>query len=211
MNKKVLGIAIPYFRNVIQCEEPFKKLMEILANNMVDGVIIYIYEDGQTSEWLKQYENENIIVESCNINYGVGYARNKCLDYLLDKVNYILFIDSDDRVDDDYVKVMHEYCADNSHDIIESGMYIKDQKIEFNPKLIRCGVAGSALKTSIIGKHRFNESLNIAEDTNFMEDVIDLSKHRKKYAKTFYYYQLGINNDSLTMKYQRNEISKVRK
>lgn len=210
MNKKVLGIAIPYYANTPECEKYFKELMQEIYIQIFDGIVVYVYEDGQISEWLKEYKKDNIIIESCSINKGVSYARNKCLEYLLDKVNYILYIDSDDIIDDDYLKLMYEYCADNSHDVIESGFYVNQTKCAYNPNVLRCGVAGSAIKSNIINDIRFKDNLQIGEDTKFMKDVVNLSKHRKKLAPTNYHYRLGINRDSLTMLYQRNEINKKR-
>ena len=210
MNKKVLGIAIPYWKNTEQCEKAFQDLMEQINNQIFDDLILYIYEDGQCSEWLDKYRYNNVIIERNLTNMGVSYARNQCLDYLKDKVLYILFLDSDDRLDDDYLKTMYEYCADNTHEIIESGLYVKDQKFTYNPKVVRCGVAGSAIQTKIIGNIKFNEHLQIGEDTDFMHQVCDLKKYRKKFAPTFYYYQLGINDQSLTINYQRNMIGKER-
>lgn len=210
MNKKVLGIAIPYYVNSPSCKDAFEELIKEIYIQIFDGIIVYIYEDGQVSEWLEEYKGDNIIIESCPVNKGVSYARNKCLDYLLDKVNYVLYIDSDDIIDDDYLKVMYEYCADNSHDVIESGFYVNQAKCAYNPKVIRCGAAGSAIKSDIINDIRFENNLQIGEDTKFMQDVIDLSKHRKKFAPTNYHYRLGINSESLTKKHERNEIGKKR-
>ena len=211
MNKKVLGIAIPYWKNTAQCEKPFQDLMGQINNQITDDMFLYIYEDGQYSEWLDKYTCDNIKIVSNLTNMGVSYARNQCLDYLKDKVLYILFLDSDDRIDDNYIKTMYEYCADNTHEIIESGLYVKDQKFTYDPKVVRCGVAGSAIQTKIIGDNKFNEHLQIGEDTDFMKRVCDLTKYRKKFAPTYYHYQLGINDHSLTISYQRNMIGKERK
>lgn len=210
MNKKMLGIVIPYYKNSEECETAFKKLMEALEEQLTDDMILVIYEDGQYSEWLKDYDKINIKRISNEENKGVSHARNVCLDYLIDKVNYILWLDSDDMLEDNYLKVMYEYCADMTHEIVESTIVIKDQIAKYDPKLIRCGVAGSALQTKIIGNIRFDESLQIGEDTKFMHDVIDLTKYRKRHAPTKYFYQLGINNNSLTMLHSRNEIRKER-
>ena len=211
MNKKMLGIAIPYYKNSEECEIAFRRLMVMLNKQLTDDMILFIWEDGQYSEWLQMFKKNNILVEGCsNINYGVSVARNKAIDYLIDRVEYILFLDSDDMVEDNYLKVMYEYCADMTHEIVESTIVIKDQIANYDPKLIRCGVAGSALQTKIIGNIRFDESLQIGEDTKFMHDVIDLTKYRKRHARTKYFYQLGINNNSLTMLHSRKEIGKER-
>ena len=210
-NKKTLGIVIPYYKNSEECEIAFRRLMVMLNKQLTDDMILFIWEDGQYSEWLQMFKKNNILVEGCsNINYGVSVARNKAIDYLIDKVEYILFIDSDDMVEDNYLQKMCEYCADNTHEIIESTFLVKDTITEFNRNFVRCGVAGSAIQTRIIGDIRFDEKLQIGEDTKFMHEVCDLTKYRKKHAPTKYIYQLGINNNSLTMLHSRKEIEKER-
>lgn len=210
MNKKTLGIAIPYRMTIIQCEEPFKKLMQQVKEQLNEDMLVYVYEDGQYSSWLDEYAKGNIKIVSDLINYGVSYARNKCLDYLLDKVNYILFLDADDKLDDDYLEKMYKECKRAKYKIIESGFYVRENKAEFNANVVRCGVVGSAIKSSIIGNVRFDENLQIGEDTKFMKQVCDLNKYTKKYVDTNYYYQLGINEMSLTMMYANKIIGKER-
>ena len=210
MNKKCLGIVIPYYKNSEQCEEEFKKLMDILLPQLTNDMILYVYEDGQVSEWLWDIKNENMYLESNPINKGVSYARNRAVDYLINKVDYILFIDSDDKVDNNYLTKVHEYCADRSHDIIETAFHIKGMLMDYNPKEVRSCAASSALSTKVIGKHRFKEYRQIGEDTHFMNETVDLKKYRKKYCPTNYYYQLGINPNSLIKRYERKEIGELR-
>ena len=210
MSDKILGILVPYYKNSEQCKVAFQQLMKKLNKQVDDNMILYIYEDGQYSSWLREYKNKNIIIESDVVNKGVSHARNKGLDYLVNKVRYILFLDSDDDVSDNYLSVILDHCMDNTHEVIESTFYVNDQKASFNPRVIRSGAAGSAIQTKIIGNIRFNEDLQIAEDTTFMNTVIDLTKHRKVHAKTNYIYQYGINQNSLIMRYNRKEIKEER-
>lgn len=209
-NKLVLGIAIPFYKNSGQCENKFKLLMQQIKEQLIEGVIIYIYEDGQISDWLEEYKDiPNIVIEQCNVNKGVSFARNKCLEYLKDKVLYIEFIDSDDRLSDNYLAKMYEYCADNTHDIIESAFWFKGNIYPFQREAKRGGVAGSAFKTNMLGELRFDEKLQIGEDTKFMYELLDFSKHRKKYCKdAIYYYNYGANPNSLTLRHERKEIGK---
>jgi len=209
IDKVVMGIIIPYYYNSTECETAFKRLMSELDKQLTNDMILYVYEDGQTSDWLKEYAKDNVI-KSSKRNKGVSYARNQGIDYLIDKVKYILFIDSDDIVENNYLPKMCEYCADNTHEIIESTFLINGQQATFDRNVVRSGVAGSALQTRIIGDIRFEENLQIGEDTNFMHNVVDLSKQRKKHAPTQYIYQLGLNNESLTKKFERKEIGRER-
>lgn len=210
MSKKTLGIIIPYYKNSEQCEEKFKQLMDCLLPQLTDDMILYVYEDGQVSDWLWDIKNKNMFLVSNPINKGVSHARNKGIDYLINLVDYILFIDSDDMVERNYLTMVHEYCADRTHDIIETTFYINGRLMGYNPKEVRSCAASSALKTSVIGDHRFKENIQIGEDTEFMNEVVDLNKYRKKYCKTDYYYQLGVNPNSLIKRYERKEIDKER-
>lgn len=203
---KTLGICIPYYKNSEQCEIRFKELMECLLPQLTDDMILYVYEDGQVSEWLYQIENKNLMVESNPINKGASHARNSAIDYLIKKVEYILFIDSDDIVDKDYLTRVHEYCADRTHDIIETAFNINGVLMSYNPREVRSCAASSAIRINVIGKHRFEENRQVGEDTHFMNEIVDLKKFRKKYCPTNYYYLLGTNPNSLIKRYERKEI-----
>ena len=214
----MLNIAIPYYKNSEECEIAFKKLIEKISfqllNPKLKDVEVYIYEDGQFSSWIWEYATKfplTFKIKSCARNKGVSFARNYMIDKLINKVEYILFMDSDDMIEDNFLSVMYDYCADLTHEVVEPTFQEKRLESKYNPKLIRCGVAGEAIKTSIIGNIRFDEKKQIAEDCDFSHKVIDLTKHRKRHAKTKYYYQLGINPNSLTMKYKRKEIGEKRK
>jgi len=211
MNKKTLGICIPYYKNSEECEIEFKELMEQLEKQLTNDMILYVYEDGQISDWLQEYKRENIIINSCKKNKGVSVARNTAIDYLIDKVDYILFIDSDDWVENNYLPKVHEYCADRTHEIVETTFYINGKLMQYNPIEIRSCASSSAIKTSIIGNHRFDETIQIGEDTKFMNEVVNLKEQRKRYCRADYYYQLGINPNSLIKRYERKEIDVERK
>lgn len=216
--KRVLGIGIPYYYNSAESELRFKELMREISSQLDNltkkvnsEVIIYIYEDGQISEWLDEYKRDNLIIIRDKENKGVSHARNVILDKLLDNVLYVTFIDSDDLISKEFIKVLHEYCADNTHEVIETIFLFQGQELPYDPKVKRSCVAGSAIKTNIIGKTRFDEDLQIGEDTKFMQDILDLSKHRKKHCvRAKYIYQLGVNPKSLTMRYKNKIIDKRR-
>ena len=217
MNKKTVGFLGTFYGNTLEAVSACKRLMEELAKqikemptNIKENIVLLIVEDGTENDWIKEYENSNIKYIRLDKNYGVSYARNVGLDYLIDNVDYICFLDMDDIIEDNYLRVMHEYCADRTHEIIESTFLINGEAAPFIRNSVRCGVAGSALQTKIIGDERFKNELQIGEDTDFMHRVCDLSKYRKKHAPTQYIYQLGINKESLTMKYNRREIEKER-
>lgn len=209
---KTLGICIPYYKNSEECEIRFKELMECLIPQLTNDMILCIYEDGQVSNWLLDMVkgNENIFVMINKKNKGVSFARNKCIDYLISRVEYILFLDSDDMVENNYLIKVHEYCADRTHDIIETTFYINGVLMGYNPIEVRSCAASSAIRVNVIGDHRFEENRQIGEDTHFMNEIIDLKNYRKKYCPAEYYYRLGTNPNSLIKRYERKEIGEFR-
>lgn len=211
--KKILGIAIHYYCNSIEAEKAFKDFMGIdLIYQVNDNVLVYIYEDGQISPWIEEYKDiDNIVIEQCIINKGISYARNKCLEYLKDKVDYILFIDSDDIISSNYIEEMCKACKSKKYDIVESTFIRHGVKHIYNDNEVRTCVAGSAFKTDMLGDLRFDLNLQVGEDTKFFKELVDLSKHKKYYCKdAIYYYNYGVNPNSLIMRFNRGEITKER-
>ena len=212
--KKTLGIVIPYYKNDEICETAFKELMKLIDKQITDDMLVYIYEDGQYSMWLSTYKKENIIIDGECINKGLSYARNKSIDYLIDNVEYILFLDSDDLISDNYLSEMVKACQYKDYDIYESRFFIgksMEYQIPFKQTENRYSVTGQAFSTKLIGKNRFDTSIQIGEDTEFMNRVVDPKKIKKMYVGTAdYIYQLGLNRKSLTMLFQRGLISERR-
>ena len=214
---KILGIAIHYYCNSIEAEKAFKDIMRIdLINQVNDKVLVYIYEDGQHIPWLlntiyNSPNKKNFVVDYSIVNKGISYARNKCLEYLKDKVDYILFIDSDDIISSNYIEEMYKACKTKKYDIVESTFIRHGVKHIYNDNEVRTCVAGSAFKSDMLGDLIFDENLQVGEDTKFFKDLVDLSKHKKYYCKdAIYYYNFGVNPNSLIMRFKRNEISKYR-
>lgn len=213
--EKILGVVIPYYVNNDICEVAFKKLMEEISKQMNNNIYLVVYEDGQVSSWLSKYLKDihNMIVLRDKVNKGLSHARNKCIDHLQKlKVDYILFLDSDDEISDNYLSEMYEFINNGNADIYESRFTIgTGREIQFRENENRYSVTGQAFKSSIIGKNRFDETIQIGEDTEFMNRVIDPKKIKKQYVyNANYIYHLGLNRNSLTMLFQRGLIGERR-
>ena len=204
-----LGIIIPYYKNSNACERNFKMLMEVLVKQLNDNIILYIYEDGQYSNWLTKYSKHNIYITGDDTNHGVSYARNTGLDFMFNiekNIDYILFLDSDDMIDLNYINKMCRVMYQKKYDILESRFFIRDMLLKYNKSDIRDGVCGQCIRASLIKDIRFNENICIGEDTLFMRDLWNNRKLIKKLVETNYYYNLGDNRNSLWMRFQRHEI-----
>lgn len=204
MNYK-LGIVIPYYKNSEECEKAFKRLLEKLDKQLTENVLLCIIEDGQESEWLKEYTRQNIVVKCLDKNYGVSFARNIGIDLLSDKADYITFIDSDDDISNDYITEILNYC-NGEYDLIKTKAYIENNVIYKNSGDItnRTSVWGYAFKTTLIGTKRFNVNRQIGEDGEFFRQVVT-KQVKEILCNATYYYQYGINNNSLTINHSKKE------
>lgn len=199
-----LGIGIPYYKNSPECEVAFKKLMKTLNDQVGGNIVLEIFEDGQYSEWLHLYNRGKIEVHSPLIHLGIAAIRNMIKNYILNvkKCDYIMFLDSDDMVDCDFVSKMYTAACTNNYDMIVSRFMMNKKEISYAQ---RSNVAGICLRTDFIKGIHFDENYNISEDTLFIQEVYK-RKPRIGIIDSNYYYNYGINPNSLMMRYERSEI-----
>ena len=196
-----LGIGIPYYKNSPECEIAFKKLMKTLEPQIGGNIYLYIYEDGQKSKWLKNY---NTCIIGRLTNHGIAVARNELLKWMIKigECDYILFLDSDDMVDCDFISKMYTEACTSKADMIISRFIMNKKEVRY-PQ--RSNVAGICLKAEFIKGLKFNEDYNISEDTLFIQEVY--KREPLIYMiNSNYYYNYGINPNSLMMRYERSEI-----
>ena len=215
---KKLGIVVPYYENSEEmrrrAEYLLDMLYEMVKESKKDAEVIVI-EDGSDAKWIDKYD-DLFKIEHLKHNTGVAHARNVGIDYYINKVEYIGFIDADDTLSYDYIKEALK-CAKEEVDYIDSRL-IQDGIEAFGTNgnrikqldVVRCGVAGCFYKSSIIGDNRFLENLQIGEDTEFAHRVINLNKHKKAVSNGIYVYNKGVNCNSLTMRHIRGEITENR-
>ena len=204
-----LAILIPYYKNSEECELTFKKLMKTLDKQIGGNITLIIYEDGQYSEWLNYYDvsYDNICCYSELRNNGISYSRNYCLELSrYNKFEYIMFLDSDDMIDCDFISKMYEAASSGNYDMITSRL-IMNKKELIQPK--RSNVAGICLRTEFIKGLSFNEEYNISEDTLFIDEVYKRNP-RIGNIDSNYYYNYGINPNSLMKRFERSEIGLMR-
>ena len=197
----ILGIGIPYYKNSEECEIAFKKLMNMLQDKINGNIKLFIYEDGQISNWLYGY---NAKVISSNINKGIAYARNYIMNYLINimKADYIMFLDSDDMVDCDFITKMYNEADTKNYDMIVSRLIMNKKELGYP---LRSNVAGICLRVDFIKYLVFNEDYIISEDTLFINEVYARNP-KICVIDSNYYYNYGINPNSLMMRFERSEI-----
>lgn len=197
-----LGIVIPYYKTGRLREVLMKELVENLKTQIYGSYgKVCIYEDGTNSTWLKNLDHPNFKVLSGDINKGISYARNRCIDYLLeDGCNYIVMIDSDDYIDYNYIlKIAYEW-TNNPRLYYFTDFEILD-KIKPREGL-KERITGIVLHRSLLENARFNENTRYAEDVEFNDNYLRDKLTEPYYIDTVYHYNFGIDKKCLSYQAQ---------
>ena len=216
---KKVSIIIP----VYNAETFLGKCIDSVIKQSYKNIEIILVNDGSTDNSLElcnNYKKQDKRIKVIDIyNGGASFARNKGIDICTG--DYITFVDSDDYVTNDYVEVLVNTLESNDYDICCCCCFKKypDGKIEKEKFVERdisqedfikglflqqgLGVCRNKLyKREIIGDTRFEEKLQVGEDSYFN---LCLSKrvNKVKYIDTCLYYYC-VNNQSLVRKYNEN-------
>ena len=199
-----LSIIIPYYNTKRYTDE----LMNCLAPQRNKNVEIIIVDDGSDSCYFCEFEGVKVIRKK---NGGVSSARNRGLKEA--KGEYIVFIDSDDLVSDDYVKLIFEAMETKPDTIYLSwkamngkwGKTLTSDDDEFG-QYNRC-VWNRVFKKSYIEGMLFDESMPIAEDDDFLNRLPE-PKSKKCIKKVVYFYRQN-REGGLTNRKSRGEFEEA--
>ena len=178
-----LGIVIPYYKTGRIREVLMKELVENLKAQIYGQetyVKVCIYEDGTNSTWLKNLDHYNFNVIFGDINKGISYARNRCIEYLLEHgCNYIVMIDSDDYIDYDYIWNIYDEWNNNPRLYYFTDFEILDK---IKPRVgLKERITGIVLHRSLIENARFK---GIVRPGDKLEMRIDLLKIKGPIGKS---------------------------
>lgn len=205
-NEYLLSIIIPYYKT----PELTKVLLDNLMLQVTPNVEVIVIDDGCNEKMLDSYP----ITVVHQKNMGVSMARNKALD--IHKGQYIVFIDSDDNVVDNYIETIVNKIKTSSFDYcmmswkgesllnpsLNGEFIISGEPLEWNTSIWNC-----IYKSELIGKTRFTPNIQIGEDTDFNKRV--RSGKRENILEIMYLYNNN-NPDSLTKQFGHNQIKRER-
>lgn len=222
-----ISIIIPVFKS----EKTLRKCVEsIVYGEEKDLEIILVEDCSPDGSWImcQQLEQEfpqvKCIRNECNS--GVSYARNRGLEEASGK--YVLFVDSDDWVSGSYAKTLIETQENNPGALVACGYTFIDHTsntrsyygVSEETKLLRQDyfqlvemVLFQQLWNKVfcleeIRKHkiRFNVTINMGEDYQFVLDVIERSGYKECVIidQSMYYY-VRYGNGSLMDNWVKNE------
>jgi glycosyltransferase involved in cell wall biosynthesis len=129
MNTK-FGLAIPTYKRA----SLVTRAIDSILNQTYNNFLICIVEDcspDNTQDVLQQYKNnKQIKYIRLNQNSGVNKARNTAIDYLIDKVDYISFLDDDDYFSKDTLKEANNQISEIKCDwLVFNRVYSNGNKI----------------------------------------------------------------------------------
>ena len=198
-----LSIIIPMYNT-----EPYiDSLLKALAPQLTNETEVIVVDDGSDFPFLPPYPSIKVIRQT---NKGVSSARNRGLKVA--KGQYIVFIDSDDLVSDDYIAQVFKAIESEPDTVYISwkhlsgpiGKIIKGPNDEFNP-YNRC-VWNRVFKKTYIKGLKFNEEMQVAEDDDFLNHL-PTPASKTYIEKPIYIYRSG-RKGSLTDRAKNGEFRK---
>ena len=227
MNDCLVSVIVPIY-NV---EKYLNKCIESIINQTYKNLEIILIDDGSTDKSGKICDRfakkDNRIKVIHQKNAGVSSARNTGIDSA-DGL-WIAFIDSDDWVEENYIKNLIENTSKDV-DVVQCGYYrIVEEKKEqincagkleiknadeflngcLNPQTAYGLCHMKIIRKSIINDIRFNEKIVVCEDALFNIQISRNMKYFKMIKQPLYNYR--INRDSVVRRYDENYPEKYKK
>ena len=202
-----LSVIIPVYNGAKTIGRVLDLLSKQKAEQPGDCEIIVV-DDGSTDETksiVESYGNVKYIYQD---NKGVAAARNKGVQASTGR--YISFVDADDYVESTYVRTIVNEMRKGYDYIVFCWQGGENNEVSFNfMKLLpHCAVWGYAFKYDMISAYPFDESLNVSEDWEWLQNLIkpESSLKRGQVGEILYHYDWYANPNSLCKQYQRGDI-----
>lgn len=186
----LVSIIIPVYNT----EKYLRQCLDSVVNQTLKDIEIICVNDGSTDNSLnilKEYKEKDNRIKVFNIeNHGVSYARNLGLNNVSGE--YVVFIDSDDYVNDVFIEELYNNELETFSDLVFSGRILKNKddkiiskwipkkEISYNPINDYDDftqwhtVVEKLFKYDIIKQNRlyFDETLCYGEDSLFLTQYL---------------------------------------
>lgn len=219
MADQKITIIIPIY-NV---EKYIDRCLKSIINQTYQNFKLILINDGSEDNSLKiirEYEKEyDFIKVYTQKNKGPAITRNKGIDLV--KTKYLMFIDSDDYIDEDYLETYYNSIKNTDYDIVMGGFKKTDgQTISFERKLnngefskyIVTGPVAKIYNTEFIKKNKvYFLNTNASEDIYFSLKLINKGAKVKSINYVGYYYFDNLNSISNTVHKGFNEELQITK
>lgn len=223
MNNVKVSIIIPVYNT----EQYLKQCLDSVINQTFQDIEIIVINDGSTDNSvniIKEYQQKDprIIFVDFQEHKGVSDAKNAGIK--ITKGKYITFVDSDDWVTKDYVKILYDNIIKYDCDIVSTNLffftknkYIKNEmphfcyKEEFfnetnKTKLLTLNLIWNMVakiyKNDFIKSNNISCSGQIMDDNYFVYNAVICADNIKFVDETTYFYRT-FREKSLTLNKNR--------
>lgn len=199
-----LSIIIPVYNGELYLKEC---LDSILNTNQRDKFEIIVINDGstdRTAEILEQYASKKNIFIFNNENYGVSFSRNYGIEKSTGK--YIMFVDADDVLMNNWDEKIFPYLDSNDDYIIFNNRIVKEDRnsiIKYiiganKEKICIAGPFSKLYKTKFLKTNNilFKDDLINGEDMIFNVEVALKSQNYKLVRASFYRYRVYVGSST---------------
>lgn len=211
----LISIIVP----VYNCEKYVHECIESLLLQTYKNFEVLLINDGSSDNSYsicKQYEErDNRICVYSHNNIGVAKTRERGYD--LSKGKYIVYVDSDDRLEPDFLEILLQNIIDEDADVvccnsIDDGIINKaiefDELISDRAALMKSFLDGKRYAYCIWAKMYRKEILSgitfkplkYAEDTYYVSEVFNKSKRVKLISYAGYHYRNNVSGAMRTSK-----------
>lgn len=191
------------------------KCLDSVLAQTYSNLQVVLVDDGSSDNTfavMQQYAAKDSRIEIyTQKNHGVAFTRNQLLDKI--KGEYVLFVDSDDWIEQDMVEFLYNQLSENDADIAMCGMVVNDNtpRKSFSQKtlsredtikafLYHTEVKGSLcdklLKSSLLHDERFHNEISYGEDALFCWHIMQHADKMVLTDRHLYHYRMNYQSIS---------------
>lgn len=205
----MISVIIPTYNN----ESTITRCLTSICNQTYSDIEIIVINDGSTDKTEEKILSikDNKIKYMSQANQGPSAARNKGLE--LAKGEYILFVDADDYVEPDMLKLLYTTAQKNNAQIVNCDInkkFSEKKKIVVEPYkenqswqefykdfLLHnglCSLCNKLIKKSLFENIRLYEDIRLGEDSTAFLRMLPFVTNISHVKKSLYVYDLTNKN-----------------
>jgi glycosyltransferase involved in cell wall biosynthesis len=200
----LISIIIPVFNVERYIDETITSVINQSYNNLE----VILVNDGSTDNSKaiceKYVNNDNRITLINQINAGVSVARNKGLE--ASKGKYIFFMDSDDTIDEEFIKSSYNAAINDDAEITVIGEYYYNRM----KKIIALPTCAQFIKKSFLNNSRilFPKNIQPCEDGLFSHQLLCLTNKIGYNESGIYHYRSHENQNHIQINKKTHQLLK---
>lgn len=219
MNTEI-SVIIPVYNT----EKYLRQCLNSVMSQSIQNFEIIIVDDGSTDssrEIIREFHDRypDRIRSIFQRNRGQSVARNTALNVAIGR--YIMFVDSDDYIGENYIRILYETAVHEQSDMVicdyskvaMDGTFLKCCKANFTEKGIRIPSHISCnriIKRELLDRYniRYADGV-ICEDIPFMLKIEAVAQNVKTISLADYYYRTNPQSTTQTLKHRNLQMRQM--